>query len=224
MRVKICGIQNETELKIAVNSGADAIGFLVGQIHKSPSFILPSTAGRLAVQLPPYISPVIVTHLSEADEIMEILDKSGIYSVQLHACSPEQINKLHDLLPKTGKIIFAEYVQNLCAFPDIDELYPLIDAIVLDCYNREPDLIGGPDDGKIYEWRAGAEFISQCPLPVILAGGLSEENVAAAIVSVKPFGVDACSKLKSQETKECDLTSCTAFVRNAKNATFSLSN
>ena len=57
MRVSICGIQNESDLQKVVQSDADAAGFLVGQIHQSARFILPSTAGRLAAQLPPFISP-----------------------------------------------------------------------------------------------------------------------------------------------------------------------
>ena len=56
MQVKICGIQNEYELRTAVAAGADAVGFLVGQLHKSKTFILASTAGRLAQQLPPYVT------------------------------------------------------------------------------------------------------------------------------------------------------------------------
>jgi phosphoribosylanthranilate isomerase len=222
MRVKICGIQNEHDLQTAVEAGTDAVGFLVGQLHKSSSFILPSTAARLAHLLPPYVTPVIVTHLTTAEEIKEILDKSGIYCVQLHGIENEQVFKLRDMLPVHSKIILAEYVENLSNDNNLEELYPVIDAIALDCYNKEPSLIGVSSEGKSYEWRAGAEFVSQCPLPVILTGGLNPDNVGAAIGAVRPFGVDACTSLKDDTIASCDQEKCRNFVKRAKTAFLSL--
>ena len=109
MQIKICGIQNEHELQTAIDAGADAVGFLVGQLHRSKTFILASTASRLAQQLPPYISPVIVTHLTKAEEIEEIMTRANIYTVQLHGVANEEIFKLRDLLPVHAKIIICEY-------------------------------------------------------------------------------------------------------------------
>ena len=218
MQVKICGIQNEYELRTAVAAGADAVGFLVGQLHKSKTFILASTAGRLAQQLPPYVTPVLVTHLTTADEIMEIVERSNIYTVQLHAVSNQEIFKLRDLLPPFAKIIVAEYIKDLRDLMELEELYPVIDAITLDCYNREAAQIGQADVQEDYNWRDATEFVTQCPLPVIVAGGLSGTNVAEAITQIMPAGVDACSYLKDQETDCCDQKKCIDYVKNAKQA------
>ncbi len=216
MQIKICGIQNEHELQTAIDAGADAVGFLVGQLHRSKTFILASTAGRLAQQLPPYISPVIVTHLTKAEEIEEIMLRANIYTVQLHGAANEEIFKLRDLLPPYAKIIVAEYIKNLNDLLSLEELYPVVNAITLDCYNREVALIGQQNENKAYNWRDAAEFVSQCPLPVIIAGGLSDENVAEAIKQIMPYGVDACSYLKDEETQICDQEKCVNYVRNAK--------
>ena len=98
MRVKICGIKNEAELEIAVNAGADAIGFLVGQRFPSPDFILPDKAARLAALLPPFVTPVLVTHLTEPEEIAELIERTGVTTVQLHGgSSVEQVRTLRRL-------------------------------------------------------------------------------------------------------------------------------
>jgi len=216
MQVKICGIQNEHELRTAIDAGADAVGFLVGQLHRSKTFILASTAGRLAQQLPPFITPVIVTHLTKAEEIEEIMTRANIYTVQLHNVANEEIFKLRDLLPAHAKIIVYEYINNAKQLMDLDELYPVINAITLDCYNKEVNLIGQHDKDKIYNWREAAEFVSQCPLPVIISGGISAENVAEVVNQTMPYGVDACSHLKDKETQDCDQEKTVNYVKNAK--------
>ncbi|QSH40348.1 phosphoribosylanthranilate isomerase [Lentisphaerota bacterium ZTH] len=222
MRVKICGIQNEHDLTTAVMAGADAVGFLVGQIHKSSAFILPSTANRLAKILPPYITPVIVTHLTKAEDIKEILLRADIYTVQLHGIDQEEIYKLRDILPPFAKIIIAEYTHSLKKNTRLDEIYPVIDAVTLDCFNCEPALIGQESDRKKYQWRIGAEFVSSCPKPVILSGGLAPENVEQAIKDIRPYGVDACSSLREAETSSCEQKICKEYVRNAKKAFLTL--
>ena len=216
MQVKICGIQNEHELQTAINAGADAVGFLVGQLHRSKTFILASTASRLAQQLPPYITPVIVTHLTEAEEIKEIMIRANIFTVQLHGVNNEEIFKLRDLLPAHAKIIVAEYIKKLNDLMRLEEIYPVIDAITLDCYNKEVALIGQQNQNKAYNWRDAAEFVSQCPLPVIICGGIYDKNVSEAVTQIMPYGIDACSYLKDEETEMCDQQKCENYVKNAK--------
>ena len=216
MQIKICGIQNEHELQTAIKAGADAVGFLVGQVHRSKTFILASTASRLAQQLPPYITPVIVTHLNTAEEIEEIMRRANIYTVQLHDIANEEVFKLRDLLPPFAKIIVYEYMKNPKDLMGLEELYPVINAITLDCYNREVNLIGQQCHDKTYNWRDAAEFVSQCSIPVIISGGLSNENVGEAVKQIMPYGIDACSNLKDQETENCDLEKCVNYVKNAK--------
>lgn len=218
MRIKISGIQNETEMKAAVSCGADAIGFLVGQLHRASSFILPSSAARLAGMLPPYISPVIVTHLTEAEEIMDILRRTDIYSVQIcGVIAPSEIAKLSDTMPEHGKIILSVYVNEQNKIHEMDEYYKHINAVTFDCFNRSPAHVGG-SAANSYKWATAREFMQNCPLPVILAGALSPENIADAVQSFRPFGVDACSMLKDPATGDLIEEKCRLFVTNARRA------
>ncbi len=215
MRVKICGIRTEEDIKIAVRADADAVGLLVGQLHASPDFILPSTASRLAKQLPPYISPVIVTHLTEAEAVMEIVDKTGIFTVQLHGNSPvEDVRNLRDMLPVNGKVIYAVHVIQNRLEVDPESFYPFIDALLLDTYSKDKGQVQG--SGMIHNWEVSARIVQECPLPVILAGGLTPENVSEAIFAVKPFCVDANTGLKREDGEGRDPEKCREFVRNAK--------
>jgi phosphoribosylanthranilate isomerase len=224
MKVSICGIQNDDDLQKVIQSDADAAGFLVGQVHQSARFILPSTAHRLAAKLPPYISPVLVTHLNTVDEIVEIIDKSNIKCVQLHGkMAFDDIIKLREHFAETIQIILATYIVDNSIPDNLDEIYPFIDAILLDCFNREPGLIGSTENSQ-YMWSVGADFVRHCSLPVLLGGGLNAENIAEAIAKVKPYGVDACSGFRLPNSEECCVERCRNYVYNAKLAGFKISN
>jgi len=219
VKIKICGIKTAEDIQVVIDSDADAAGFLIGQLHASKDFILPSTAARLAEMLPPYISPVIVTHLFECDPILEIVLKTGITTIQLHGkCSIDEVKKLKDSLPLNSKIIISTYVVDNCCDPDPSDYYSYVDAVLLDSYNREPGMIGlnEKDPMKCHNWLFAAEFVKKCPLPVILAGGLTQENVADAIKTVKPFGIDANNGLKDESSDGRSLKKCREFVRKAR--------
>ena len=217
MRVKICGIRTEEDLKAAVESGADAIGFLLGQVHPSRDFILPGTAARLVRALPPWVSPVIVTHLTEPDEILELSDRTGITTIQLHGgSSPSEAQKVRDALPPSGKIIVTLHLDRETDFVVFKDYYPAADAFLIDSYDEATGRVGGT--GKTNDWELAAKFVAESPLPVILAGGLNPENAADAIRTVRPYGLDANSGLKNKETGAIDPIRCRDFVTAIRNA------
>lgn len=223
MRVKISGIQNEAEMKTAVACGADAVGFLVGQLHRASSFILPSSAARLAGMLPPYIAPVIVTHLTDAGPIMDILRRSGIYTVQIcGAIAVREVEKLSGAMPEHGKIVLTAYIDQHNEIPSLEDYFDFIAAVTLDCFNRSPAQVGG-SEANAYKWETVPVFMRQCPLPVILAGALSAENVGDAVQTFNPFGVDACSMLKNPLTGGLSEEKCRAFVAAARRAFLQMS-
>jgi len=216
MRVKICGIKDIKDIKTIIKADADAAGFLVGQLHASPDFILPSTANRLASKLPPYITPVIVTHLIMASQIFEVMTKTGVNTVQLHGgCPCSEVKILRDKAPLNSKFILAVHIVNQQVRPEIEDFYPLIDAVLLDSYNKSTGQVGGT--GQPHDWKQSAELLKQCPLPIILAGGLDPDNVIEAIQTVKPFAVDANSGLKNKQGGR-DPVRCQTFVANARAA------
>jgi phosphoribosylanthranilate isomerase len=216
MRIKICGIKTEADVEIVIKSGADAAGLLVGQLHTSTDFILPSTALRLSGLLPPFITPVIVTHLVDAVSILDIVKKTGITTLQLHGgSSSEEVRKICDALPGNGKIIFAVHIIKNEMVPSLEAYYPYIDAVLLDSYNLNTGQVGGT--GQIHDWALSAKIVKSSPVPVILAGGLNPSNVEDAIRTVNPYGVDANSGLKNAEGGR-DPELCKAFVVNARKA------
>ncbi len=216
MKVKVCGIRSAEDIQTALDTDADAIGFFVGQVHKSPDFILPSTAGRLAAGLPPFITPVLVTHLNNVSDIIDIIGKSSISTIQLHGnLSVDQVKELNDHLPPGGKIILAAYLTP-GETPDLVEYYPFISAVLLDAFNESPELIETGTHEK-YFWNEAAEFVKKCPLPVILAGGLTPANINEAVITVKPYAVDANRGLKEESGGNCCEYRCKAFIKTAKN-------
>ena len=216
MRIKICGIKTEADVDIVIKSGADAAGFLVGQIHTSTDFILPGTAARLSGILPPFITPVIVTHLTDVPSILDIVKKTGITTLQLHGGnSPEDVRKICDALPGNGKIIYAVHIIKSEIVPSLDAYYPFIDAVLLDSYNMTTGQVGGT--GQIHDWVLSARIVKTSTVPVILAGGLNPSNVEEAIKTVNPYGVDANSGLKNPEGGR-DSGLCRAFVANSRKA------
>ncbi|MFN2494616.1 MAG: hypothetical protein ABR608_01735 [Pseudonocardiaceae bacterium] len=70
-RVKICGIRSKANLRIAVDSGADAVGFISGVTHRSEDALTPEQAIQLVAVTPPYVSTVLVTHLEHTEEILD---------------------------------------------------------------------------------------------------------------------------------------------------------
>ncbi len=216
MKVKICGIKTETDVYAVIKAGADAAGLLVGQVHASTDFILPSTAARLAELLTPYITPVIVTHLADADGILDIVKKTDVITLQLHGGSTlDDVKKICDALPKNGKIIYAVHVIKGSMVPALEEFYPFIDAILLDSYNMVTGQVGGT--GQVHDWERSAEIVKDSPVPVILAGGLNPDNVAEAVRMVKPYGVDANSGLKNPDGSR-NAKLCLNFTVNARKA------
>lgn len=217
IRVKICGIQNEKDIEAAVEAGADAVGFLVGQIHVSPCFILPGTASRLAAALPPYIQPVLVTHYTDVDEISSLLERTKIQTIQLHGGSkPAEVSELRDRFPHVKMIVAAHLIEERTIL-DLMDFYSVADAILLDSILPEERKVGGT--GKTCNWDLAAEFTARAPIPVILAGGLGFDNVEEAIRKVRPFGVDANSRLKNPDGG-VDAELSRAFCRKAKSLEF----
>ena len=215
MRIKICGIRNEQDLNTAVKAGASAVGFLVGQLHASQHFVLPGTAARLVRLLPPFVSPVLVTHFTDPAEVFDLVIRTGITTVQLHGGStPEEVAALRDMLPPAGKIILAVHLQSEDDFVNTKDYYRKVDAFLIDSIDLEAGKVGGT--GLTNDWALARKFVDETPYPVILAGGLCADNAADAIRTVQPYGLDANSRLKDAEGN-VDAEKSLAFVKAAQN-------
>lgn len=219
MRIKICGIRNDSDLKAALSASPDAVGFLVGQVHPSPDFILACTARRLAKSLPPFVQPWLVTHLSKPEEILDLADAAAIHNIQLHGGStPEEVSRIRDALPPCAKLVRAVHPEQQDAFYKYAEFVPLIDAFLIDTLNPKTGQVGGT--GLTGNWIRAARFVQESPLPVILAGGLTPANVARAIERVRPYAVDVNTGVKNSADRTESAPLCRAFVKAARMADY----
>lgn len=202
MKVKICGITNLEDALAACDAGADALGFNFAEEARAKNrFIDPDDARAIVAQLPPFVTTVAVTvnaPLERLEEYLEFVDR-----VQLHGEEP----------PEYAERLGARCVQVFRTGPDfqLDALseYPagalLIDAGV-------PGQRGGT--GQKADWTLARQAMEQ-GYPVILAGGLTPDNVAEAVRAVRPYGVDTAGGVESEPGKK-DHERIRAFIHNAK--------
>lgn len=214
IKVKICGITNIEDALAVISYGADAIGFLVGQVHYSTgSFITPEQAAEIVDALPPYCSTVLVTHTSHTDEVVGLARKSKVNTIQLHGeTTPEEALEIKKELPyiKTYKVV---HVFDESAIEEAKRYEKVVDGIILDTAIKETGQVGGT--GKVHDWSISHKLVQSVSSPVILAGGLNPDNVIEAINAVQPFAVDVNSGVTNKDGTK-DLEKVKIFVQRVK--------
>lgn len=198
MLVKICGIRTIEAADVAVQAGADFLGFVFAPSKRQ---ITPTEAVKIAKTIPSSIQKVGVFVNESVENICEIAELVGLDVIQLHGDESPAI--LEQLSYKTIK-----------AFP-IDQINPAtIKTFPCDYY-----LIDSPagkyqgGSGKTFDWNLATDLAID-PNKVILAGGLTPENVKNAIKEVKPAGVDVSSGVETNSVK--DHNKIKQFIANAK--------
>jgi phosphoribosylanthranilate isomerase len=200
MFVKICGITNLEDALLAVDAGADALGF--NFYRPSPRYIAPIAARAIINELPETILTVgVFVNEDSPDTVEHIATEAGVTAIQLHGDeSPQFCAALRD-----------RYVIKVLAMAeDFDPLQALaynVHAFMVDAFDRKAR--GGT--GRTVDWSAAQRLSAVVP-KLFLAGGLSPENVLFAISAVAPYAVDACSALESSPGKK-DPKRVHAFVQ-----------
>jgi len=182
--VKICGITNLEDALAAVASGADALGF---NFYKpSPRYIAPQNARALVDQLPDAVLTVGVFVNEELESVRSIATQAGLKALQLHGDeSPEYCRQL-----AADNYVIKTFTVAGSFDPQLAKMYE-VQAIMLD--TRDNNLRGGT--GRVFDWSVAQQLRPLLP-KLYLAGGLSPENVAEAVTTVRPYAVDACSSLE----------------------------
>lgn len=184
MRVKICGITQPAQGKAIANAGATALGFIC--VPSSPRYVTKVQIRAVVEQLED-TDRIGVFANSTTEEICEIVAFSGLTGVQLHGQeSPEFCQQLRSILPNV-EIIKALRVKNSQALDEAQMYCSWVDTLLLDAYH--PQMLGGT--GATLDWKALQEFQPDCPW--LLAGGLTPDNVLAALKQLKPNGIDLSS-------------------------------
>ena len=200
VRVKICGITNLEDALMAVEAGADALGFVF--FPGSPRCVSPEQADVIIRSLPPFVQTVGLFVNEELATVNLVADRCGLDLVQLHG--EETPGYCAAVKRRIIKAFRVRDESSLTELPDYRVAAPLLDA-------WSPAAHGGT--GTTFNWEIAARAAAS--RAIILAGGLTPENVAAAIEVVRPYAVDVSSGVESAPRKK-DAGLVSRFIRSCK--------
>lgn len=206
VKVKICGITNYDDAVAAVDAGADALGFVF--FRESPRYLSSEDAGRIIRHLPPFVATVGVFVNESPSVIEETASTAGLSVVQLHGEeSPEVCRSLsiYRRVVKAFRVRSPESLGTIGLYED------LVSAFLLDAYSAEAH--GGT--GKIFNWDIALQAKQYGR--IILAGGLTPDNVGDAVRHVRPYAVDVSSGVELSRGKK-DHRGMKLFIENARAA------
>ncbi|MCX8206867.1 MAG: phosphoribosylanthranilate isomerase [Methanothrix sp.] len=203
-RVKICGLTDEYELRCALKSGADAVGFIV-EIERSRHRLSVDEARKLIEMVPPFTVSVAVVEPSGVDDAVQLAGHLQSDALQIHGkLSPNEIKEIRRRIPQ--RIIVAVPPGSERAA----EVSRVADAVLVD--TPAPSGLGG--SGRTHDWSVTARMKSMLHAPLILAGGLRPENIVDAIDTVRPYAVDVSSGVETDGRK--DPAKVEEFVRRVR--------
>jgi phosphoribosylanthranilate isomerase len=204
LKVKICGITNVEDALAAIEAGADALGFV---FHRdSPRHVEPETVRQIIHEVPPLVLTVGVFVNAEQKVVRDVMDRCGLALAQLHG---DETAAYCETLGRP--VLKAVRLQSRDDFLRLSELLgrARVRGLVVDAVSTRA--YGGT--GTLADWTLAAEAAKVGP--VLLAGGLTPENVTDAIRIVRPYGVDVSSGVESRPGKK-DPPKVKAFIAAAK--------
>jgi len=216
--VKICGMTNLEDALVAVEAGADAVGFVF--YEKSPRCVSVEKARAIVEKLPQKVTTVGVFVGAKAEAVGDASMQAGLTAAQIYPRAPNALNEefMKKIPCRIIPAVSAEEVgeNELVGFQVSTEAQGRVMAFLLDSGNKESP--GGT--GLKFDWKGWgnmAELASSVPLKVVVAGGLTPENVSEAIGILKPWGVDVVSGVEACPGKK-DPEKVRAFVRAVREA------
>jgi phosphoribosylanthranilate isomerase len=195
-RVKICCIASIDEARLAIAAGASAVG-LVSEMPSGPGPIPESLIAEIAATIPPAIGSFLLTCKQDVDSIIEQQRRLRTNTIQI--CDRLESGTHRDLRKALPGISLVQviHVTGEEAVGEAIGITADVDAILLDSGNQRLAVreLGGT--GRTHDWNLSRQIREKVSAPVFLAGGLTSENVAEAIRTVEPFGVDVCSGVRT---------------------------
>jgi phosphoribosylanthranilate isomerase len=189
VRVKVCGITNYQDASMAIELGADALGFIFAS---SPRQITPEKARDIIYAIPPFVQTVGVFVDEDPGKIQRTIHLCGLDLVQLHG--DESPDLCRELMPCAIKALRLKDESSLSA---IKSYRGRVRAILLDTYMQGKR--GGT--GRTFDWDLAIKA-KEFGIPTILSGGLNPDTISEAISLVKPFGVDVNSGIEKSPGKK----------------------
>ncbi len=197
VKIKICGFTNAENAQQAALAGIDAIG--LNFYAKSPRHVNIDSAREIVAALPPFVNKVGLFVNANPSLIDEVLCEVALDTLQFHG----------DESPSDCAQYEMPFIKAIRVSPEVDLIktaneYSQAGALLLDTY--QPDFYGG--SGKSFDWSLAK---IELDLPIILAGGLTPDNVSAAIDIVQPYAVDVSSGVESAKGLK-DIDKIRAFI------------
>ena len=196
-RIKICCISSLLEAKMAIGYGADALG-LVGKMPSGPGPIPDWLIAEIVKTIHPPIASFLLTSEQSSEEIIYHIKRVDTNTVQIvDELTTGTYNDLRTALPHL-KIVQVIHVSGEENIDEAIRISPNVDALLLDSGDPKARIktLGGT--GNVHNWDLSREIVKAVDVPVFLAGGLHANNVRQAMETVKPFGVDVCSGVRTE--------------------------
>ena len=204
VKIKICGITNVDDARVAVEAGADALGFVM--YRKSPRFVEPAVVKAIVAGLPPFVLPVGVFVNEEPERVRALVDECGLALAQLHG--DETALYCQDLGRPVMKALRLKDRGTFLALAEFQGRAN-VRGVLIDAFSNQA--YGGT--GQTVDWGLAQEAARSTP--IVLAGGLTPMNVAEAIAQVRPYGVDVSSGVELTPGKK-DHDKVKAFIAAAR--------
>ena len=203
VKVKICGITHEEDAEAAVTAGADALGF--NFCPRSVRCLSASAAARIVRRIPPFVTTVAVFVDPDTDTVQAVLRAAAFDLLQFHG------RETAEFCESFGRPYIKTVRVRDEAPEGLDVEHPNARAWLLDTF------VPGADGGtaRAFDWSCWPRGVAR---PLILAGGLTPQNVAAAIVATRPYGVDVASGVESTQAGRKDVPKLNRFVAEARDA------
>lgn len=212
-RIKICCITTKEEARMAINYGADAVG-LVAKMPSGPGPIPDWLISEIAKTIHPPIASFLLTSEQSSEEIIHHAKRADTNTVQIvDELTSGTYNDIRISLPYL-KIVQVIHVTGESSIDEAINVSEDVDALLLDSGNRsgQVKILGGT--GNVHDWEISREIVKAVNIPVFLAGGLNPTNVRHAIKTVKPFGVDVCSGVRTNG--KLDVTKLKTFIDSVR--------
>jgi phosphoribosylanthranilate isomerase len=215
--IQVAGIIDQAEADMICDEGADWLGFALRLPAKNEDLSEADAASIIASIQPPRRG-VVITYLTEAEEIKAFCAEVGVRTVQLHGDVPAaQLRTLRaidpDLYVLKSLVVKDDNMAELTR--TVDEAAEWVDMFITDSFNPANGAKGAT--GLVHDWGMSAELVRISPRPLMLAGGLNPDNVAAAIEQVRPAAVDAHTGLEDASGRK-DRAKVRRFVRQSREA------